>query len=77
MVFGGMYPADPKRRREEAQALKDERDPRHYSRLLHPIRWVRWRLEVHRKGPYAPDYGKQSQPKANDDYSDGTAIEPN
>jgi hypothetical protein len=22
----------------------------------HPYRWLRWRLEVHRRGPYAPPF---------------------
>jgi hypothetical protein len=25
-------------------------------RLAHPVRWWRWRRQVHRLGPYAPDY---------------------
>ncbi len=28
----------------------------HVRRLLHPVRWMRWRLQVRRSGPYAPDY---------------------
>jgi hypothetical protein len=24
--------------------------------LRHPIAWVRWRIAVHRRGPYAPDF---------------------
>jgi hypothetical protein len=22
----------------------------------HPVRWIRWRLDVHRRGPYAPRF---------------------
>jgi hypothetical protein len=25
-------------------------------RVAHPVRWWRWRRQVHRLGPYAPDY---------------------
>jgi hypothetical protein len=25
-------------------------------RLAHPVRWWKWRRQVHRLGPYAPDY---------------------
>ena len=25
-------------------------------RVAHPMRWWRWRRQVHRLGPYAPDY---------------------
>jgi hypothetical protein len=25
-------------------------------RITHPVRWWRWRRQVHRLGPYAPDY---------------------
>ena len=25
-------------------------------RIAHPVRWWKWRREVHRLGPYAPDY---------------------
>ncbi|MGO9150863.1 MAG: hypothetical protein ACLP1E_10640 [Acidimicrobiales bacterium] len=28
----------------------------HMRRFLHPVRWMRWRLQVRRLGPYAPDY---------------------
>ena len=28
----------------------------HIGRFLHPVRWMRWRVQVHRLGPYAPDY---------------------
>lgn len=24
--------------------------------LRHPLRWAKWRLQVHKLGPYAPDY---------------------
>ena len=24
--------------------------------LAHPVRWWRWRRQVHRLGPYAPEY---------------------
>ena len=24
--------------------------------VRHPVRWVRWRRDVHRRGPYAPDF---------------------
>lgn len=24
--------------------------------LLHPITWTKWRIEVHKQGPYAPDF---------------------
>lgn len=24
----------------------------------HPVRWLRWRIKVHRHGPYAPNYEK-------------------
>jgi hypothetical protein len=24
--------------------------------VAHPVRWLRWRRQVHRLGPYAPDY---------------------
>jgi hypothetical protein len=69
-VFWGSY------RMKKPSAEEVAETPRvHYARLLHPMRWVRWRLEVHRQGPYAPDFGKQSQPEAPGDYSDGTAIE--
>ncbi|MCU1490218.1 MAG: hypothetical protein JWM85_1623 [Acidimicrobiaceae bacterium] len=33
--------------------------------LRHPIRWTRWRLEVHRRGPYAPrfeNFGRAERP---------------
>jgi hypothetical protein len=32
------------------------RRPADFSGLRHPLRWTRWRLQVHRLGPYAPDY---------------------
>ncbi len=28
----------------------------HFRRVVHPARWVRWRLQVRRLGPYAPNY---------------------
>ena len=24
--------------------------------VRHPIRWVRWRIELHERGPYAPTF---------------------
>ncbi len=27
-----------------------------YPLLRHPIAWVRWRIAVRRRGPYAPDF---------------------
>jgi hypothetical protein len=30
-------------------------DPVDLSGLRHPIRWMKWRVRVHRLGPYAPD----------------------
>jgi len=29
----------------------------------HPVRWLRWRSQVHRLGPYAPDYEEGNGPK--------------
>lgn len=31
-------------------------DPIDLRRLLHPIAYVRWRVEVHRKGPFAAEF---------------------
>ena len=30
--------------------------PRNYRKLMHPVMWLRWRIAVHRRGPYAPDF---------------------
>ena len=27
-----------------------------YRKLLHPVVWLRWRIAVRRRGPYAPDF---------------------
>jgi len=32
------------------------RTPVHVRRIAHPVRWVKWRRQVHRLGPYAPDF---------------------
>jgi hypothetical protein len=37
------------------------------ARLGHPIAWVRWRIELRRRGPYAPDFNefrRRSDPEA-------------
>jgi hypothetical protein len=26
--------------------------------VRHPIRWIRWQANVHRQGPYAPDFAE-------------------
>jgi hypothetical protein len=32
--------------------------PRDTRWLAHPARWLRWRMQVRRLGPYAPDFDK-------------------
>ena len=27
-----------------------------YRKLMHPVVWLRWRIAVRRRGPYAPDF---------------------
>jgi hypothetical protein len=29
---------------------------RNYRKLMHPVVWLRWRIAVRRRGPYAPDF---------------------
>jgi hypothetical protein len=29
---------------------------RSYRKVVHPVVWFRWRLDVRRRGPYAPDF---------------------
>jgi hypothetical protein len=29
---------------------------RHYRKLMHPVVWLRWRMTMRRRGPYAPDF---------------------
>jgi hypothetical protein len=29
---------------------------RNYRKLAHPVVWLRWRLDMRRRGPFAPDF---------------------
>jgi hypothetical protein len=44
-------------------------------RLRHPIRWIRWRIALHREGPYCPDFDEfppaSGRPGATDMESSG------
>jgi hypothetical protein len=31
---------------------------RTFGSVRHPIAWVRWRIELRRRGPYAPDFNE-------------------
>jgi hypothetical protein len=33
-----------------------EGDGRNYQKLVHPVVWLRWRIAILRRGPYAPDF---------------------
>lgn len=73
-------PAHPPRRRDRLPHIDDTEPrvlgiPRSWYRMPqpfdlrwapHPIRWWKWRLQVHRLGPYAPRYEATDPTKRGD-----------